>query len=65
MLYAVSADALQLFRLMLDTPAHEGAERGRARLLLFWVGKQLVKTEARATKGVIRKKNAKGRAPRH
>src|ERR1700737_3836553 len=30
MLYAVSADALQVFRLMLDTPAHEGVERGRA-----------------------------------
>jgi len=30
MLYTVSADALQLFRLMLDTPAHEGVERGRA-----------------------------------
>src|SRR5438552_13028845 len=30
MLYAVSADALQGFRLMLDTPAHEGVERGRA-----------------------------------
>src|SRR5438128_7120317 len=30
MLYTVSADALQGFRLMLDTPAHEGVERGRA-----------------------------------
>src|SRR5438309_10854663 len=30
MLYTVSADALQRFRLMLDTPAHEGVERGRA-----------------------------------
>src|SRR3981081_3776163 len=30
MLYTVSADALQLFRLMLDTSAHEGVERGRA-----------------------------------
>src|SRR2546428_3613575 len=30
MLYPVSADALQRFRLMLDTPAHEGVERGRA-----------------------------------
>src|SRR2546428_2416373 len=30
MLYAVSADALQGFRLMLDAPAHEGVERGRA-----------------------------------
>src|SRR5947209_7358714 len=30
MLYPVSADALQGFRLMLDTPAHEGVERGRA-----------------------------------
>src|SRR5438105_13863975 len=28
MLYTVSADALQRFRLMLDTPAHEGVERG-------------------------------------
>jgi transposase InsO family protein len=33
-------------------------------LLQFWVGSQLVKTEARATKGVIRKKNAEGQAPR-
>jgi transposase InsO family protein len=32
--------------------------------LQFWVGRQLVKTEARATKGVIRKKNAEGQAPR-
>src|SRR2546423_6467772 len=30
MLYPVSAGALQWFRLMLDTPAHEGVERGRA-----------------------------------
>src|SRR5437868_13349453 len=30
MLYTVSADAFQRFRLMLDTPAHEGVERGRA-----------------------------------
>src|SRR4029077_16237453 len=30
MLYTVSADALHRFRLMLDTPAHEGVERGRA-----------------------------------
>src|SRR6266550_4601650 len=30
MLYTVSADTLQGFRLMLDTPAHEGVERGRA-----------------------------------
>src|SRR5438309_10180761 len=30
MLYAVSADALQGFRLMPDTPVHEGVERGRA-----------------------------------
>src|SRR5438105_14191899 len=30
MLYPDSADALQGFRLMLDTPAHEGVERGRA-----------------------------------
>src|SRR6202022_1956763 len=30
MLYTVSADALQVFRLMLDTSAHEGVERGRA-----------------------------------
>src|SRR5207253_3060565 len=30
MLYTDSADALQGFRLMLDTPAHEGVERGRA-----------------------------------
>src|SRR5260370_13971739 len=30
MLYTVSADALQGFRLMLDTSAHEGVERGRA-----------------------------------
>src|SRR6266851_563946 len=29
MIYTVSADALQRFRLMLDTPAHEGVERGR------------------------------------
>jgi len=27
MLYTVSADALQRFRLMIDTPAHEGVER--------------------------------------
>jgi transposase InsO family protein len=32
-------------------------------LLQFWVGKQLVKTVARATKGVIRKKHADGQAP--
>lgn len=32
--------------------------------LQFWVGRQLVKTEARATKGVVRKKNAEGQAPR-
>jgi transposase InsO family protein len=31
--------------------------------LQFWVGRQLVKTEARATKGVIRKKNSEGQAP--
>src|ERR1700730_13964775 len=30
MLYTVSADALQVFRLMLDTSAHQGVERGRA-----------------------------------
>src|SRR5207253_10180799 len=30
MLYTVSADALQGFRLMFDTPAHEGVERGGA-----------------------------------
>src|SRR5207302_11182548 len=30
MLYTDSADALQGFRLMLDTPAHEGVGRGRA-----------------------------------
>jgi hypothetical protein len=28
--YAVSADGLQLFRLMRDTPEHEGVERERA-----------------------------------
>jgi hypothetical protein len=28
MLVVVSADALQVSRLMLDTPAHEGDERG-------------------------------------
>jgi len=33
-------------------------------LLQFWVGSQLVKTEARTTNGVIRKKNAEGQAPR-
>jgi len=33
-------------------------------LLQFWVGRQLVKTEVRATKGVVRKKNAEGQAPR-
>jgi hypothetical protein len=33
-------------------------------LLQLWVGSQLVKTEVRATKGVIRKKNAEGQAPR-
>jgi Integrase core domain len=32
--------------------------------LQFWVGSQLVKSEVRATKGVIRKKNAEGQAPR-
>jgi transposase InsO family protein len=32
--------------------------------LQFWVGSQLVKTEVRATKGVVRKKNAEGQAPR-
>jgi transposase InsO family protein len=32
--------------------------------LQFWVGNQLVKTVVRATKGVIRKKNAEGQAPR-
>jgi hypothetical protein len=169
MLYTVSADALRVFRLMLDTSAHEGVERGRAAvqgghggpqrradgdgggaglgsepandacvagslraagnggdgrplspsdpkagdtqvreserngdywvsrkvtsngivcvgyqkvnvgqrnagsafdilvkdgLLQFWVGSQLVKTEVRATKGVARKKNAEGQAPR-
>ena len=32
-------------------------------LLQFWVGKQLVKTAARSTKGVIRKKHADGQAP--
>jgi hypothetical protein len=36
----------------------------RDQLLQFWVGSQLVKTVARATKGVIRKKNAEGQAPR-
>ena len=30
MVYAVSGDALHRFRLMLDTPTHEGVERGRA-----------------------------------
>ena len=34
-------------------------------VLQFWVGSQLVKTEVRATNGVIRKKNAEGQAPRH
>ena len=33
-------------------------------LLQFWVGSQLVKTDVRATKGVVRKKNAEGQAPR-
>ncbi len=33
-------------------------------LLQFWVGSQLVKTEVRATTGVVRKKNAEGQAPR-
>jgi transposase InsO family protein len=33
-------------------------------LLQFWVGSELVKTEVRATNGVIRKKNAEGHAPR-
>src|SRR6266853_4480657 len=37
MLYTVSADALQRFRLMLDTPAHEGVERGRALLCMLAV----------------------------
>jgi transposase InsO family protein len=32
--------------------------------LQFWVGSQLVKTEVRATKGVVRKKNAEGQAPK-
>jgi hypothetical protein len=36
----------------------------REGLLQFWVGSQLVKTEVRATKGVIRKKNAEGQALR-
>ena len=31
--------------------------------LQFWVGSQLVKTEVRATKGVVRKKNARGAGP--
>ena len=34
-------------------------------LLQFWVGSQLVKTEVRATHGVVRKKNAEGHAPWH
>jgi transposase InsO family protein len=33
-------------------------------LLQFWVGRQLVKIEVRATNGVVRKKNAEGQAPR-
>jgi transposase InsO family protein len=33
-------------------------------LLQFWVGRQLVKTEVRATNGVVRKKHAEGQAPR-
>ena len=33
-------------------------------LLQFWVGQQLVKTEVRATQGIVRKKNAEGHAPR-
>ena len=33
-------------------------------LLQFWVGRELVKTEVRATHGVVRKKNAEGHAPR-
>jgi transposase InsO family protein len=33
-------------------------------LLQFWVGSDLVKTEIRATHGVVRKKNAEGQAPR-
>ena len=33
-------------------------------LLQFWVGRELVKTEVRATPGVVRKKNAEGQAPR-
>ncbi|HET9781227.1 MAG TPA: IS481 family transposase, partial [Candidatus Dormibacteraeota bacterium] len=33
-------------------------------LLQFWVGSELVKTEVRATQGVVRKKNAEGHAPR-
>ena len=32
-------------------------------LLHFWVGSELVKTEVRATHGVVRKKNAEGHAP--
>ena len=33
-------------------------------LLQFWVGSELVKTEVRATHGIVRKKNAEGHAPR-
>jgi transposase InsO family protein len=33
-------------------------------VLQFWVGSQLVKTEVRTTKGVVRKKNAEGQAPK-
>ena len=33
-------------------------------LLQFWVGSELVKTEVRATQGVVRKTNAEGHAPR-
>jgi hypothetical protein len=32
MVVVASADALQVSRLMLDTPAHEGDERGRAKV---------------------------------
>ena len=46
---------------MLAAPATSWLKDG---LLQFWVGSQLVKTEARTTKGVIRKKNAEGQAPR-
>ena len=33
-------------------------------LLQFWVGRDLVKTEVRATQGVVRKTNAEGHGPR-